>query len=166
MKTELTRRPSFRVTFRKYTLPTTLPRSSNFTGPPRRFDVGGAKRGHQCRPVFHLAIDGLDGGFEHRAVHVSARCIKSRIVFELLAKSRRESLVRLGVELGRIPAGGDDIERFVTHVAQHRFVERGHSADHLHLVLQAVVDELPQKTEAVQTGEAEKIASAFFSCAT
>ena len=60
------------------------------------------------------------------------------------------------VDLRRVPAGGDDAERLVAHVAQHRLVERGHAADRRDLAAQTVLVELPQAAEAVRAGEAEE----------
>src|SRR5205807_7663158 len=85
-------------------------------------DVNRPKRAHQRRLVLDIAIDRLDGSFQHRAVDVGACRVKSRIVLELLAKRGGKYLVRLVVQFGRVPAGRHDTKRFIAHVAQHRFV--------------------------------------------
>ena len=73
-----------------------------------------------------------------------------------LRNAGANDLVERIVEFGRIPARGQDPQRLVAHVAQHGFVERGHAADHGHLVLQAVFDELAQEAESVRAGGAEE----------
>src|SRR6266478_2598100 len=93
-------------------------------------------------------------------INERGRKIRPRFLLSELHDSRflagGESLVDRILDLRGVPAGSDDAEGFVTHVAQHRLVEGGHAADHRDLSPEAVLVELPEEAKAVRAGEAEK----------
>src|SRR3954464_10726188 len=123
--------------------------------PAAGVDLGRAHRLHESRLVLDVALDPLERGLEHRGFGVGCRGIEPGVVFPFLAECRGELAVDRIVDLGRIPACSQDAEGLVAHVAQHRLIERGHAAAHLHLPGEALFVELAQVAEAVRAGEAE-----------
>src|SRR5262245_59064854 len=120
-----------------------------------RVDLDRAHRLHERFLVLDLAADGVQRRLEHCGLGIGRRGVEARVVLDLGPERGRELLVLRIVELGRVPARGEDAERLVAHVAQHRLVERGHAADGRDLAAQPVLVELTQVAEAVGPGEAE-----------
>src|SRR5919197_4943156 len=118
--------------------------------------LDGADGLHESRFVLDVSADRVERGLQHSGLGVGRRSVKARVVFPFFAKARGKLFVDGVVDLRRVPAGGDDAERLVAHVSEHRLVQRGHATDGLQLAHQAVLVELPQEAESVRTGEAEK----------
>src|SRR6266852_5598563 len=123
---------------------------------PRGVDLDGAHGLHERGLVLDVAFQRLQGRFEHRGFDVGRGGIEPRVVAPVDAEVRDEALVDRILDLRRVPAGGDDTEGLVTHVAQHRFVERSHAADDRDLASEAVLVELPEEAEAVRARETEE----------
>src|ERR1700694_1695471 len=122
----------------------------------RRVDLGRPQCFHERRLVLDLAVYRCESGLEHRPLDVGRGGVEAWVVLPFGAESGREFLVDRIVELGRIPAGGDDTERLVAHILQYRLVECGHAAYDGNLAFQSVLIELFEPTEAVRAGEAKK----------
>src|SRR3989442_1230787 len=107
-----------------------------------------AHRLHEGLLVLDPALDGVQRRLEHGGLDVGGGGVEAWVVLEFGAERGGELAVDRIVELGRVPARGDDAERFIAHVAQDRLVQRSHAAYRRHLAAQPVLVEPAQGAEA------------------